>query len=152
MIYLWRMEKKHFDAKKALHLLISLTSSYQILSKILLHLNMNSITYNEVVSGLFVDEVKQEMMSSSCSLSKRHWLWVEFGHVQVVPMIGWMLFPSERHLDLRVCILRGWEFSLGVNFLKGRRRLIRDVTRLATSREHVMWMSKMQFPLQWQIL
>ncbi|OAE18153.1 hypothetical protein AXG93_406s1210 [Marchantia polymorpha subsp. ruderalis] len=47
------------DIKKAMHLLHSLPPSYQILSKILLHRDNKAVTYNEVVSALLADEVKQ---------------------------------------------------------------------------------------------
>jgi len=53
------------DERKALHLLSSLPSSYQSLSRVLLHRDRKTITYNEVVSALLTDDLQQKMMSSS---------------------------------------------------------------------------------------
>lgn len=65
MVDLQSMKEELFDIKKAMHLLHSLPTSYQTLSKILLHRDNNAVTYNEVVSALLVDEVEQEMLSFS---------------------------------------------------------------------------------------
>ena len=53
------------DERKALHLLSSLTTSYQSLSRVLLHRDKSTITYNEVVSALLTDDIQQKMVSSS---------------------------------------------------------------------------------------
>src|SRR5450759_3087569 len=53
------------DERKALHLLSSLPSSYQSLSRVLLHRDRKTITYNEVVSALLTDDLQQKLVMSS---------------------------------------------------------------------------------------
>jgi hypothetical protein len=53
------------DERKALHLLSSLPSSYQDLSRVLLHRDRKTITYNEVVSALKTDDLQQKLVSFS---------------------------------------------------------------------------------------
>ena len=53
------------DEKKALHLLSSLPPSYQSLSRVLLHRDRETISYNEVVSSLLTDDLQQKMQLSS---------------------------------------------------------------------------------------
>jgi Zinc knuckle len=48
-----------------LHLLSSLPSSYQSLSRVLLHRDRKTITYNEVVSALLTDDLQQKLMMPS---------------------------------------------------------------------------------------
>ena len=45
------------DERKTLHLLSSLTMNYQSLSRVLLHRDKSTITYNEVVSALLTDDI-----------------------------------------------------------------------------------------------
>src|SRR5450759_1681266 len=53
------------DERKALHMLSSLPSSYQSLSRVLLHRDRKTITYNEVVSALLTDDLQQKLVMSS---------------------------------------------------------------------------------------
>lgn len=53
------------DERKALHLLSSLPPSYQSLSRVLLHRDKLTITYDEVVTALLSDDIQQKMMVSS---------------------------------------------------------------------------------------
>jgi hypothetical protein len=53
------------DERKALHLLSSLPTSYQSLSRVLLHRDRKTITYNEVVSALLTDDLQQKLVLSS---------------------------------------------------------------------------------------
>lgn len=57
------------DERKALHLLSSLPTSYQSLSRVLLHRDKKTITYHEVVSALQTDDLQQKLVSSSQSSS-----------------------------------------------------------------------------------
>ena len=53
------------DERMALHLLSSLPTSYQSLSRVLLHRDRKTITYNEVVSALLTDDLQQKLVLSS---------------------------------------------------------------------------------------
>ncbi|OAE25076.1 hypothetical protein AXG93_1163s1110 [Marchantia polymorpha subsp. ruderalis] len=53
------------DEKKSFQFLSSLPSSYHILSRVLLHRDKKSITYNEVVIALLTDDIQQKLVSSS---------------------------------------------------------------------------------------
>ena len=53
------------DERQALHLLSSLPSSYQSLSRVLLHRDRKTITYNEVVSALLTDDLQQKLTMTS---------------------------------------------------------------------------------------
>jgi hypothetical protein len=53
------------DERQALHLLSSLPASYQSLSRVLLHRDRKTITYNEVVSALLTDDMQQKLVLSS---------------------------------------------------------------------------------------
>src|SRR5450759_1699105 len=52
------------DERKALHMLSSLPTSYQSLSRMLLHRDKKTITYNEVVSALLTDDLQQKLVMS----------------------------------------------------------------------------------------
>ena len=53
------------DERKALHLLSSLPMSYQSLSRVLLHRDRKTITYDEVVSALLTDDLQHKLVLSS---------------------------------------------------------------------------------------
>lgn len=65
LVDLRSMGEELTDTKKAMHLLHSLPSTYQTLSKILLHRQNSAVTYNKVVSALLTDAVEQELLSPS---------------------------------------------------------------------------------------
>jgi hypothetical protein len=49
--------------RKTVHLLSSLPVSYQSLSRVLLHSDRNTITYNEVISALLIDDLQTKIMA-----------------------------------------------------------------------------------------
>ena len=57
------------DERKALHLLSSLPASYQSLSRVLLHRDCMTITYDKVVSALLIDDLQQKLVMSSAPAS-----------------------------------------------------------------------------------
>ena len=57
------------DERKALHLLSSLLASYQSLSRVLLHCDCETISYNEVVSSLLTDDLQSKLVLSSTPAS-----------------------------------------------------------------------------------
>jgi hypothetical protein len=52
------------DERKALHLLISL-SSFQSLTRVLIHGDKKTITYNQVISALVIDDLQSKLMALS---------------------------------------------------------------------------------------
>lgn len=67
------------DEKKALQLLSSLPPSYQTLSRVLLHRDKESITYNEVVIALLTDDIQQQLVSTPAASSSSSALTVTRG-------------------------------------------------------------------------
>src|SRR5450759_2679350 len=65
VIDLQNLEEDLNDERKALHLLSSLPTSYQSLSRVLLHRDMKTITYKEVVSALLIDDLQQKLVMFS---------------------------------------------------------------------------------------
>lgn len=65
LVDLWNMRDELPNTKKAMHLLHSVLSTYQMRSKILLHCQNTTVTYNEVVSALLTDAVEQDLLSLS---------------------------------------------------------------------------------------
>ena len=57
------------DERKALHLLSSLPASYQSLSRVLLHRDRDTITYDKVVSALLTDNLQTKLVLSSTPAS-----------------------------------------------------------------------------------
>ena len=53
------------DERKALHLLSSLPSSFQSLTRVLIHGDKKAITYNEVISALLTDDLQSKLMAPS---------------------------------------------------------------------------------------
>jgi hypothetical protein len=51
------------EERKAFHLLSSLPESYQSLSRVLLQSDRKTITYNEVVNALLIDDLQIKMMA-----------------------------------------------------------------------------------------
>lgn len=86
LVDLQNMGEKLYNIKKTMHLLHSLPHSYQTLSKIIFHCDNNFITYNKVVSAIMPDEVKQEMLSFSRSLTSSTTLIVIRGQSQTLDL------------------------------------------------------------------
>ncbi|OAE35568.1 hypothetical protein AXG93_2841s1010 [Marchantia polymorpha subsp. ruderalis] len=70
------------DEKKSLLLLSSLLASYHTLSRVLLHRDKESITYNEVVTTLLTDNIQQKLVSYSTSSSSSTSLYVTRGRLE----------------------------------------------------------------------
>ncbi|OAE18143.1 hypothetical protein AXG93_406s1100 [Marchantia polymorpha subsp. ruderalis] len=70
------------DEKKSLQLLSSLPASYHTLSRLLLHRDKESITYNEVVTALLTDNIQQMLVSSSTPSSYSTALYVTCGRLE----------------------------------------------------------------------
>ncbi|OAE22275.1 hypothetical protein AXG93_3491s1160 [Marchantia polymorpha subsp. ruderalis] len=67
VLELQSLDEELSDERKTLHLLSSLPLSYKKLSQVLLHQDIRTITYNEVVSVLKTDELQQKMMQQFLS-------------------------------------------------------------------------------------
>ena len=65
MVDLQNLGEDLTDERKALHLLSSLPMSYQSMSRVLLHRDRKTITYDEVVSALLTDDLQQKLVLSS---------------------------------------------------------------------------------------
>ncbi|OAE32785.1 hypothetical protein AXG93_374s1120 [Marchantia polymorpha subsp. ruderalis] len=70
------------DEKAALQLLSSLSSSYHTQSRVLLHRDKESITYNEVVIALLTDDIQQKLVYSSTPSPSSTALYVTRGRME----------------------------------------------------------------------
>jgi hypothetical protein len=65
------------------HLLNSLSSSFQSLIRVLIHGDKKTITYNEMISALLIDDLQRKLMAlSQLSSSSRAALYVTHGRSQ----------------------------------------------------------------------
>lgn len=69
LIDLFNLGEDLSDEKKTWQLLSSLSASCHTLSRVLLHREKESITYNEVVTTLLTDDIQQKLVSTPSSSS-----------------------------------------------------------------------------------
>lgn len=62
VVDLFKIDEELNDEKNVLHLLNSLPPSYQLLSRVLFHHDRKTITYNKVVSVIFINDMQQKLV------------------------------------------------------------------------------------------
>ncbi|OAE34723.1 hypothetical protein AXG93_700s1050 [Marchantia polymorpha subsp. ruderalis] len=82
LVDLLNLDEDLSDEKKTLQLLSSLSASYHTLSRVLLHRDKESITYNKEVTALLTDDIQQKLVFSSTPPSSSIALYVTRGRME----------------------------------------------------------------------